>query len=213
MSAPSGRSTWATAPPFVRGFNNPKYRAEVIKATRDAIDACAEYGYKSVICFTGMKEGISDEQGADNCVEGYKQIIGHAEKKKVNLCLEMLNTRDTTHPMKGHPGYQGNHTDYCVDIIQRVGSPNMKLLFDIYHVQIMDGDVIRRLRQHKEHIGHIHTAGNPGRGELDDKQEIAYKAIMEALVEIGYQGYVGQEFIPTRDPLAGLQQAVTVCDV
>jgi hydroxypyruvate isomerase len=200
-------------PPFVRGFNNPKYREQVIKATRDSIDACAEYGYKSVICFTGMKEDIPDDVGADNCVEGYKQIIGHAEKKKVNLCLEMLNTRDASHPMKGHPGYQGNHTEYCIDIIKRVGSPNMKLLFDIYHVQIMDGDVIRRLREHKDYIGHIHTAGNPGRGELDDTQEIAYKAIMQALVEIGYQGYVGQEFIPTRDPLAGLQQAVTLCDV
>jgi hydroxypyruvate isomerase len=200
-------------PPFVRGFNNPKYRDEVLKATRVAIDACAEYGYKNVICFTGMKEGIPDDVGADNCVEGFKQILGHAEKKKVTLCLEMLNTRDSSHPMKGHPGYQGNHTEYCIDIIKRVGSPNLKLLFDIYHVQIQDGDVIRRIREHKDYIGHIHTAGNPGRGELDDKQEIAYKAIMEALVEVGYQGYVGQEFIPTRDALAGLQQAVTVCDV
>jgi hydroxypyruvate isomerase len=200
-------------PPFVRGFNNPKYRDQVLKATRDAIDACAEYGYKNVICFTGMKEDIPDDVGAANCVEGFKQILGHAERKKVTLCLEMLNTRDSSHPMKGHPGYQGNHTEYCVDIIRRVGSPNLKLLFDIYHVQIQDGDVIRRIRQHRDVIAHIHTAGNPGRGELDDKQEIAYKPIMEALLEIGYQGYVGQEFIPTRDPLAGLEQAVTVCDV
>jgi hydroxypyruvate isomerase len=199
--------------PFVKGFNNPKYRDKVVKATRDAIDACAAFGHKNVISFTGMSEGIPPDVGANNCVEGFKQIIGHAEKKKVTLCLEMLNTRDASHPMKGHPGYQGNHTEYCVDIINRVGSPNLKLLFDIYHVQIMDGDVIRRIRQHKDVIGHIHTAGNPGRGELDDKQEIAYKPIMEALVEIGYQGYVGQEFIPVRDPLAGLEQAVTLCDV
>jgi hydroxypyruvate isomerase len=199
--------------PFVTGFNNPKYRDKVVKATRDAIDACAAFGHKNVISFTGMSEGIPPDVGANNCVEGFKQIIGHAEKKKVTLCLEMLNTRDASHPMKGHPGYQGNHTEYCVDIINRVGSPNLKLLFDIYHVQIMDGDVIRRIRQHKDVIGHIHTAGNPGRGELDDKQEIAYKPIMEALVEIGYQGYVGQEFIPVRDPLAGLEQAVTLCDV
>jgi hydroxypyruvate isomerase len=199
--------------PFVKGFNNPKYRDKVIKATRDAIDACAAFGHKNVISFTGMSEGIPADVGANHCVEGFKQIIGHAEKKKVTLCLEMLNTRDSSHPMKGHPGYQGNHTEYCVDIINRVGSPNLKLLFDIYHVQIMDGDVIRRIRQHKDVIAHIHTAGNPGRGELDDKQEIAYKPIMEALVEIGYQGYVGQEFIPVRDPLAGLEQAVTLCDV
>ena len=125
----------------------------------------------------------------------------------------MLNTRDDTHPMKGHPGYQGDHTDYCIDIIKRVGSPYLKLLFDIYHVQIMDGDVIRRIHQYKDYIGHVHTAGNPGRAELDDHQEIAYKPIMEALVEVGYQGYVGQEFIPTRDPLQGLREAVALCDV
>jgi hydroxypyruvate isomerase len=200
-------------PPFVKGFNNPRYREQVQKATRDAIDAASEYGYKRVISFTGMSEGIPADQGAQNCVEAYKQIVGYAEKKGVTLCLEMLNTRDDSHPMKGHPGYQGNHTEYCIDIIKRVGSPNLKLLFDIYHVQIMDGDVIRRIRQHKEYIGHVHTAGNPGRGELDDKQEIAYRPIMEALVETGYQGYVGQEFIPTRDPLAGLRQAVSLCDV
>jgi len=200
-------------PPFVKGFNNPKYRAQVLKATRDAIDACAEYGYKNVIAFTGMREGIPDDVGADNCVAGFKEILGHAEKKGVTLCLEMLNTRDASHPMKGHPGYQGDHTEYCVDIINRVGSPNLKLLFDVYHVSIMDGDIIRRIRQHKDVIGHVHTAGNPGRGELDEHQEIAYKPVMEALVEVSYKGYVGQEFIPNRDPLAGLQQAVTVCDV
>ena len=200
-------------PPFVRGFNNPKYHDQVIKATRDSIDACAEFGFKNVISFTGYRENIPDDVGAANCVEGFKKIIGHAEKKNVTLCLEMLNTRATDHPMKGHPGYQGNHTEYCIDIVKRVGSPNLKLLFDIYHVQIMDGDVIRRIREHRDYIGHIHTAGNPGRGELDDKQEIAYKPIMEALVEAGYQGYVGQEFIPTRDPLEGLRQAVRLCDV
>ena len=200
-------------PPFVKGMNNPKYQEQVFKATKDAIDACAEYGWKNVISFTGMREGIPDDVGAKNCVEAYKKIIGYAEKKKVTLCLEMLNTRDDTHPMKGHPGYQGDHTDYCIDIIKRVGSPYLKLLFDVYHVQIMDGDVIRRIHQYKDYIGHVHTAGNPGRAELDDQQEIAYKPIMEALVEVGYKGYVGQEFIPTRDPLAGLTQAVALCDV
>jgi hydroxypyruvate isomerase len=115
--------------------------------------------------------------------------------------------------MKGHPGYQGDHTEYCIDIIKRVGSPNLKLLFDIYHVQIMDGDIISRIRQHRDLIAHVHTAGNPGRGELDNKQEINYPPIMEALLEIGYHGHVGQEFIPTRDPLEGLRQAVSLCDV
>jgi hydroxypyruvate isomerase len=200
-------------PPFVRGFNNPQHREKVLKATRDSIDACAEHGFKRVIAFTGMREDIPDDVGADNCVEGFKQVVGYAEKKGVTICLEMLNTRDDSHPMKGHPGYQGDHTEYCIDIIKRVGSPNLKLLFDIYHVQIMDGDVIRRIRQHKEYLGHIHTAGNPGRGELDDTQEINYPPIMRALVEVGYDGFVGQEFIPTRDPLAGLKQAVALCDV
>lgn len=200
-------------PSFAKGFNNPKYREQVLAATRKSIDACAEYGFKNVIAFTGMREDISDDEGARNCVEGFKQIVGYAEKKNVTLCLEMLNTRDDSHPMKGHPGYQGNHTEYCVDIIRRVGSPNLKLLFDVYHVQIMDGDVIRRIRQYHELIGHVHTAGNPGRGELNDQQEIAYRPIMQALADVGYRGYVGHEFIPTGDPLAGLKQAIEVCTV
>ncbi len=129
-------------PPFVKGFNNPKYREKVVHATREAIDVCADFGTKNVICFTGMREGIPDDVGAQNCVDGFKQIVGHAEKKGVTLCLEMLNSRVNSHPMKGHPGYQGDHTEYCIDIIKRVGSPSLKLLFDIYHVQIMDGDII-----------------------------------------------------------------------
>jgi hydroxypyruvate isomerase len=115
--------------------------------------------------------------------------------------------------MKGHPGYQGDDLDYLAGILRSVGSPRVKLLFDIYHVQIMHGDVIRRIEQTKDVIGHIHTAGNPGRGELDDKQEINYPPIMKKLLEIKYEGYVGQEFIPTRDPLKGLQEAVKWCDV
>jgi hydroxypyruvate isomerase len=208
-----GSIDMAPDPPFAKGFNNPKYRDRVVPATINAIDACAEFGFPNVICFTGMSEGIPDDLGARNCVEGLKQVVGHAEKKKVTLCLEMLNSRVSDHPMKGHPGYQGDHTEYCIDIIKSVGSTHLKLLFDIYHVQIMDGDVIRRIREHKDVIGHVHTAGNPGRGELDENQEIYYPAIMRALVEVGYTGHVGQEFIPTRDPLAGLQQAVALCDV
>jgi hydroxypyruvate isomerase len=209
-------------PPFRKGFNNPAFWSRVVKATRDAIDAAAAFGAPSVICFTGYSARnpddpnsghLSREEGARNCVAGLKQVAGYAEEKQVTLCLEMLNTRDSSHPMKGHPGYQGDHTDYCLDIIKRVGSPRLKLLFDIYHVQIMDGDIIRRIRDHKAYLGHIHTAGNPGRGELDDTQEINYRPIMEALVEVGYDGYVGQEFIPTRDPYQGLREAVALCDV
>ena len=154
-------------------------------------------GFPAVIAFTGFKWRDADDpksgeiprdEAAANCVKGLKTLVAHAEKRNVTVCVEHLNTRDGTHPMKGHPGYQGDHTDYCIDILKQVGSPQLKLLFDIYHVLIMDGDVIRRLRQHKEWIGHIHTAGNPGRGDLDDKQEINYPPIMEGLLEIGYQG-------------------------
>lgn len=209
-------------PPFMLGFNNPDHWPRVMKATEAAIDAAAAYSFPSVICFTGYSAKdpknpksprISLEQGAKNCVAGLKKMVGYAEKKNITLCLEMLNTRATDHPMKGHPGYQGDHSGYCFDIIRKVGSPRLKLLFDIYHVQIMDGDIIRRIRQNKELIGHVHVAGVPGRGELDTKQEVSFPACMEALLEVGYTGYVGQEFIPTRDALQGLREAITLCDV
>jgi hydroxypyruvate isomerase len=198
---------------FVKGFNNPKHWPECTDILTKRIEACADAGFPSVITFTGMREkDIPDDVGARNCVEGYKKVVGYAEKKNVTLCLEMLNSRvDAT--MKGHPGYQGDHTDYCIDIIKRVGSPRLKLLFDVYHVQIMDGDVIARIRQHKEYIGHVHTAGVPGRGELDDRQEVNYPAVMRAIADAGIKAYVGQEFIPTRDPMEGLRQACEVCTV
>jgi hydroxypyruvate isomerase len=208
--------------PFMKGFNNPRYHEAVIARTKQTIDACADAGCPSVIAFTGYKWATADdpksgtidrEEGAKNCVKGLKQIIGHAEKKKVNICMEHLNTRDSSHPMKGHPGYQGDDLDYMARIIRKVGSERMRLLFDIYHVQIMHGDLIRRIEENKDIIGHIHTAGNPGRGELDDTQEIHYPPIMRKLLDIKYQGYVGQEFIPTRNPLEGLRQAVRLCDV
>ncbi len=198
---------------FKLGPNHKSHWEEVRAKLTERIAQAKEFGVKSVITFTGMADGISKEEGADNCVAFYKSIIGLAEEAGVNLCLEMLNTRDDSHPMKGHPGYQGDDTEYCIDICRRVGSPRMKLLFDIYHVQIMNGDVIRRIKQHKDFLGHIHTAGNPGRGELDQTQEINYPAIMQALLDVGYQGYVGQEFIPTRDVWDGLQEAVALCDV
>ena len=197
---------------FDKGMNNPKYWPMCHEKLRKAIDACAEFGFPNVITFTGFREDIPDDVGQTNCVEGLKQIVGYAEKKKVNLCLEMLNSR-VDEEMKGHPGYQGDHTDYCIEIIKKVGSPRLNLLFDIYHVQIMDGDIMTRIRQHKEYIGHYHTAGNPGRRELDDKQEINYRPIMEEIVKTGYKGFVAQEFIPTRDPLEGLTEAVRLCDV
>ncbi|MEW4489389.1 TIM barrel protein [Thalassoglobus sp. JC818] len=198
---------------FRTGFNNRNEWDECLAVLRERIQQCKEFGVERVITFTGMANGLSKEEGFENCVAGLKEIAPDAEKNNVTVCLEMLNTRDSSQPMTGHPGYQGDHCDYCIDILKEVNSSHVKLLFDIYHVQIMDGDVIRRIREHKDWIGHIHTAGNPGRGELDDTQEINYPPIMRALLEVGYTGYVGQEFIPTRDPWDGLAEAVAVCDV
>jgi hydroxypyruvate isomerase len=208
--------------PFVKGFNNPKYHDELITRMKAVIDACAAAGFPNIIAFSGYKwrdaedpksGEISRDEGAENCVKGLKALAGYAEKNKVFICMEHLNTRDDTHPMKGHPGYQGDDLDWMANIIRRVGSPRVRLLFDIYHVQIMHGDVIRRIEQNKDILGHVHTAGNPGRAELDDKQEINYPPIMRKLLEIKYTGFVGQEFIPTRDPFKGLQEAVALCDV
>jgi sugar phosphate isomerase/epimerase len=208
--------------PFMRGFNNPKFHEELTERPKKAIDACAEAHFPNVIAFSGYKwrdpddprsAEISKGDGADNCVRGLREVVRHAEKRGVTICMEHLNTRDSSHPMKGHPGYQGDDLDWMADIIRRVNSPRMKLLFDVYHVQIMHGDILRRLEQNRAIIGHIHTAGNPGRGELDDKQEIQYGPIMRKLLEMRYTGYVGQEFIPTRNPLEGLRQAVRLCDV
>lgn len=208
--------------PFKKGLNNPAFHAEVIDCTKKTIDACAEAGFPNVIAFNGYKYlspddprsgEIPKEEGAANCVKALKQLAGYAEKKKVTICVEHLNSRDDSHPMKGHPGYQGDDLDYVAAILRKVGSPYVKLLFDIYHVQVMHGDVIRRLEQTKDVIGHVHTAGCPGRGELDNTQELNYAPIMRKLLEIKYSGYVGQEFMPTRNALESLREAVKTCDV
>jgi len=200
-------------PPFIEGWNNVKNHDKLWNVTKKAIDAASDFGSPNVICFTGYANGISPKEGIKNCVQGLKAMAGYAEKKGVSLSLEMHNTRDDSDPNKGHPGYQGDHIDYCMEIIDGVDSCHLNLLFDIYHVQIMDGDVIRRIHECGDAIGHVHTAGNPGRGELDANQEINYPPIMRALLDINYTGFVGQEFIPTRDPLQGLTEAVELCDV
>jgi hydroxypyruvate isomerase len=200
-------------PPFIKGFNNPEYHSNLLEVTERAIDDSADFGCPNVIAFTGFSEDFSKEAGAKNCILGFKKIARYAERKGVTVCLEMLNSRVGDHPDKGHPGYQGDHVDYCMDILNAVGSPRIKLLFDVYHVQIMDGDVIRRIHECGEMIGHVHTAGNPGRGELHLDQELNYRPIMQALIDIKYKGFVGQEFIPTGDPLDGLRKAVELCDV
>jgi len=209
-------------PVFLKGLNNPRYQEEVIARTKAVIDQCPAFGVPNVICFTGYKwrdvEGpgsgeIPLEEGAANTVRGMRELAAYGAPRGVTMVLEQLNTRDDSHPMKGHPGYQGDDMDYCAEIVRRVDSANAKLLFDVYHCAIMNGDVIRRIRQYAKWIGHVHVAGVPGRGELDAKQEISFPGVMRALVEIGYEGWVGQEFIPTRDPDAGLAEAVAWCDV
>jgi hydroxypyruvate isomerase len=203
---------------FVKGWNdkaNWDFCTEKITA---AVNAAADFGCPSVITFSGMRGELpagseGDEIGKRNFTEGIKRVLPLAEQKKVTLALEMLNSRVDAE-MKGHPGYQCDSIEWAVDVVNRVGSERLKILFDIYHVQIMQGDVITRLKQYKDYIAHIHTAGNPGRNEIDDTQEINYPGIMRAIADIGYKGFVGQEFIPTwKDPVAALRHAAKVCDV
>ncbi|HYF00487.1 MAG TPA: TIM barrel protein, partial [Planctomycetota bacterium] len=199
---------------FAKGPCDPANRDFVVARLREGIDRAAAVGAPNVITFTGMRvKELDDDAMTRHCVETWKSVVGYAEEKGVTICLEHLNSRDATHPMKGHPGYFGDDVDHCVAMIKAVGSPRMKLLFDIYHVQIMNGDVIRRLRAYKDVIGHYHTAGVPGRGELDETQELNYPAIVKAILETGFDGYLAQEFIPTwPDRVKALRHAVRTCD-
>lgn len=200
---------------FAKGPCNPENHDEVVAKLEEAIDVAVAVKCPSVITFTGMRfDGMDDEKAAQRCVDTWKEVLPKAEKAGVTLVLEHLNSRDDTHPMKGHPGYFGDDVDFCVELIERVGSPNFKLLFDIYHVSVMNGDIIRRIRQYKDLIGHYHTAGNPGRAEMDETQEINYPPILEEIVKTGYQGFVAQEFIPEwDDPLLALRHAAQLCDI
>jgi len=200
---------------FAEGPCDPRFFDQAVAKLAEGIEVAKEVGSKKVITFTGMRfDGMDEEQGAADCIAAWKKVLPQAEAAGITLCLEHLNSRDSSHPMKGHPGYFGDDVEFCIDLVKRVGSPNFKLLFDIYHVSIMNGDIIRRLRQHADSIGHIHTAGNPGRGELDDTQEIDYPAVMRALASIGYHDFVAHEFIPTwDDPILALRHAAMVCDV
>ena len=200
---------------FAKGPCDPAHREASAAAIRKGIDLAASVDCPNVITFTGMRvKDLTDEQMTRNCVETWKSVAAYAEEKKVTICLEHLNSRDGSKPMTGHPGYFGDDVDFCVDLVKQIGSPNFRLLFDIYHVQIMNGDVIRRIGQYKDVIGHYHTAGVPGRGELDETQELNYPAIVNAIVATGFTGYLAQEFIPTwPDKAKALRHAVRVCDV
>jgi hydroxypyruvate isomerase len=207
------------APVFVKGLNNPRYQEAVIARTRETIGLCAEAGVPNVIAFTGYKWRDAEDpksgeipraEAAANVVSGLRELAEYGAARGVNVCLEHLNTRDDTDPMKGHPGYQGDDVDWCAELAAAAGA---KLLFDVYHAAVMQGDVIRRIRRYRNLIGHVHVAGVPGRGELGGRQEVNYPAVMRTLLEVGYGGYVGQEFIPTSEPGEALREAVEWCDV
>jgi hydroxypyruvate isomerase len=200
---------------FAKGPTDTANHPECILKLTKAIDNAVEFRSPSVITFTGMQApGVSDARMEKNCLECWKQVIAHAEKSKVTIVLEHLNSRDSSHPMKGHPGYFGDDVDRCFDLVRRMDSPYFKLLFDIYHVQIMNGDVTRRIQNNHSLIGHYHTAGNPGRGEMDETQEINYPPILQTILATGYQGFVAQEFIPTwSDPVLALRHGAMVMDV
>jgi hydroxypyruvate isomerase len=195
--------------PLHRGLADPANHEDCLARITSAIEAAAAVGFPNVITFSGnRKDGISDAAGLQHCVTALGQVTGLAERKGVTICLELLNSK------VDHPGYMADRTRWGVDLVERVGSERFKLLYDIYHMQIMEGDVIRTIREHHAAIGHYHTAGVPGRHELDENQELHYPAIVRAIRDTGYQGFLGQELIPTAtDPLASLAQAVRVCDV
>ncbi len=197
---------------FVEGLNHKENHAMCIAKLTEAIEASGAAGFPNVITFSGMRRGMPDDVGLDNTVLALKQVIGLAERQKVNLCLEVLNSRVNA-AMKGHPDYMCDKVEWAAEVCKRLGSPRMKILFDIYHVQIMQGDIIARIRQYHPYIGHYHLAGVPGRGEMDDTQELNYPPILRAILDTGYQGYVGQEFIPTRDPIRSLRESARMCDV
>ena len=188
-------------------LNRLENHAELIPAYRTRINEVADAGFPSVICFSGNRDGMPDDEGMENCAKGIKEIVGEAEKRGVLFCMELLNSK------VNHPDYMCDHVDWGVKLVDMVGSDNFKLLYDIYHMQIMDGDVIRTISEYKDYFGHYHTGGNPGRNEIDETQELYYPAIMEAIVQTGYTGFVGQEFVPARDPMTSLRQAIAICDV
>ena len=190
-----------------RGFNDPKLHDELVASYEQVIPLVAEAGLTNLICFSGKRNGLTDLQGWENCEKGLKRLMPLAEKHNVVLTMELLNS-------VGHKDYQCDHTVWGVELCRRVGSPNFKLLYDIYHMQIMEGNIIENIQKYHEYFSHIHTGGNPGRAEIDETQELYYPAIMKAIVETGYKGFVGQEFVPRQqDKIASLEKCIRICDV
>ena len=193
---------------LVKGWNDPQYHDTLIKNYTEHINLVAAAGYKNLICFSGNRNGMDDETGMNNCVTGLKKIISLAEKKGIVIQMELFNSK------VDHKDYMADKSDWGVALCKRLGSPNFKLLYDIYHMQINEGDVIRTIQRNHEYFGHYHTAGVPGRHEIDESQELFYPAIMKAIVATGFKGYVAQEFIPvSKEKIVSLRKAVKLCDV
>jgi hydroxypyruvate isomerase len=199
--------TMTTSHPLSNGLCDPTYWDASLKAINAAIEATAREGWRNVICFSGNRRGIDDKKGMDNCLKALKEVVPVAEKANIILNMELLNSK------VDHHDYMCDHSPWGVELVKRVGSNNFKLLYDIYHMQIMEGDVIRTIRKEHDCFGHYHTGGNPGRNELDETQELNYKAIARAIADLGFQGYMAHEFIPLRDPLTSLGEAVELCIV
>ena len=190
------------------GLNNPKYHEQLIKEYLEVIPVMAAAGYKNLICFSGKREGMDDDTGMKNCMDALKKILPFAEKNGVTMVMELLNSKID------HKDYMCNHVEWGAELCKRISSENFKLLFDIYHMQIQQGDIIRNIRDYHQYIAHYHTGGIPGRHEINDTQELYYPAVMKAIVETGFKGYVAQEFVPTKkDKLDSLKEAIKICDV
>jgi hydroxypyruvate isomerase len=189
------------------GLNNPANHDHIVTNLRAALRRAAALGVSNLITFFGNRQGRTDREAIRNCIAGLNRLKGAAEDHGVTICVELLNSK------VDHADYQGDHTAFGVEVVGAVASPRVKLLYDIYHMQIMEGDVIRTIRQHQEHIAHYHTGGVPGRHELDEQQELQWASVCRAIAATDFKGYVAHEFVPTRDPLTSLREAVVLCDV
>ncbi|PIQ22935.1 MAG: hydroxypyruvate isomerase, partial [Cytophagales bacterium CG18_big_fil_WC_8_21_14_2_50_42_9] len=191
-----------------KGFNDPQYHDALVKSYEEVIPLVAKAGFNQIICFSGNRRGMADEKGMENAALGLKKLMPTAEKYKVTMVMELLNSK------VNHPDYMCDRTHWGTALADKIGSDRFKLLYDIYHMQIMEGDVIATIRKDQKYFSHYHTGGVPGRNEIDDTQELNYPAIMKAIVDTGFKGFVAQEFIPKReDKLASLKQGVQICDI
>jgi hydroxypyruvate isomerase len=198
---------YADAAKIPEGLNNKANHDAIARGLEKAVPLAEKMGVPNLIAFFGNRLGISDAQAVDNCVTGLNRVKKVAEDHGVTVCVELLNSK------VDHKGYQGDRTAFGLQVVKAVGSPRVKLLYDIYHMQIMEGDIIRTIRDSHEYIAHYHTGGVPGRHEIDDTQELNWAAVCKAIADTGFKGYVAHEFVPTRDPLKSLREAVVMCDV